>query len=283
MTIVWLSNILAPYTPQHVHVLRCIEAVYCYILSVLNLFSHYILVTNAGDILVERYESIMKESYSDLFKHAVRKLKQKLKSEKKYQRFISDMENRFSRVTLDTTDCGTVLRSIRKEERWDHLRYSNLFRILKRYVGKEMSERCHQYEQLHTGYNVVLLISAKLRGVEKIKEEYNNSLMVRVSPFTTPATKEHIRELWERVRLQFHLPKLEILLYDKTEGSLQLTWLIKADQETSVLIRSRLVQYMPHNEAFLQENNVTHIFFNCEKLYPVSCIYLCTVSILSCV
>ena len=213
----------------------------------------------------------MREKYSDLFNYAVTKLKEKLKNKNDYERFIWDMENRFSTVALDITDCSTALRSISRGSGWSYLRYIDLFSILRRYVGEEIVKVCDEYEELYNGHIAVKLISAKLLGTKRIRDEYNNTFMVRVSPLTTSATKELINDLWETVHVHFHLPKLDILLYDKTYGSLQLTWLIKADQETSVLIRSLLIHYMPPNKAILWKNNITHIIFNHETLYPVSC------------
>ena len=233
---------------------------------------YFCIAKEAGEELVAKYEAKMRERYSDLFTFSVEKLDEKLTGTEEMTKFISDMENRFSTIMINTTSCATILKSVSKGMKWNFLKCHDLFNILERYVKDETNTVCEGYEDLRNGYREVKFISAKLPYTKRIREVYTDEFMARISPYViTPATRDFIKGLWEEFRWRFNLPTLDVMLYDETYKSLQLTWLIRTDQETSMLIKALLIQRMPLNRDFLQEKDVTHIFFNHERLYPVSC------------
>lgn len=252
----WKDRYMVKSTEQ-IHELSCMM---CLLIKV---------VQRACDELVEEYEGMLREQFSYLMEASVRALERKLKRRKEKDSFIEDLRRQYC-VNSTTIGIKELLDAIRMKRNWGLTRYRGLHYILRKYVDEETFTLREKYSNLVIGFYEVREFFCRYKELVKIK--YAHSLQARYK--VPPATIEEIKKLWNEICKRFILPPLKALLYDKRYSSLTLTWLIDADEETTTIIRNLLTQHLQANTPFLQDNNITHLIYNFEVLYPVSIIFL---------
>ena len=208
----------------------------------------------------------MRRDFSDLMYSSVEALKQKLRKKSDRKRFIQDIVRQYRIRKVETMRIRKIMDTLCENEEWGLQRYRGLFFILKTYVNKETIKLRDKYKDLVTGWYEVRSLSDRYKRIIRKKNDHEFKVRYKVPPRTIST----IKRLWRDISDRFNLPPLEALLYDKRYSSLILTWLIYADEETSALIRNLLIENMPANIPFLEENNITHIIYDFEVLYPVS-------------
>ena len=208
----------------------------------------------------------MRRDFSDLMYSSVEALKQKLRKKSDRKRFIQDIVRQYRIRKVETMRIRKIMDTLCENEEWGFQRYRGLFFILRTYVNKETIKLRDKYKDLVTGWYEVRSLSDRYKRIIRKKNDHEFKVRYKVPPRTICA----IKRLWRDISDRFNLPPLEALLYDKRYSSLILTWLIYAGEETSALIRNLLIENMPANIPFLEENNITHIIYDFEVLYPVS-------------
>ena len=217
---------------------------------------------SACKVLVKEYECMLRKGFSRLIEKSIKKLN-KL-SEKIKKRFIRDVARRYN--MRETNDIAELINEISVKMEWGLDNCQDLFCILKDYVYDDTKELCKTYENFVTGLYEVRAFFYQYNELRIIN--YAHRLQIRFK--VEPAIIEKIKNLWKEICKRFNLPPLNALLYDKRYSSLTLTWLIDADEETSIIIRATLIRYLPANIPFFQANDITHLIYNFEVLYPVS-------------
>lgn len=231
-----------------------------------NMFKTHSDVHSAFSELSEQYKALLRRKFSALVRESVKQLNDKLSNPEDKEEFVQDMQARHTAISFPDTSVGGMLHTICKEEKLELGNYYPLFFILEDYVDKETDILRKNYECLVTG----------LHEVESFYDDYKDEVR-RMHPYTvqvrykvTPDTKSEINTIWTKICQRFNLPPLKVLLHDERYGSLLLMWVFDTDEETSAMIRNLLIQNLPANIPFLQENNITHLIYNFEVLYPVS-------------
>lgn len=213
---------------------------------------------------------MLREKFSHLMKASVRVLEKRLKG-RKCKDFIQDLKRQYRVKNSENMGINELLDIIRIKRNWGYKRYHGLFRILMKYVHEETFKRREKYRDLVIGLHDVKSFFCRYQCVRD-RKKYAQSLQVHYK--VSPRVIDKIKKLWNEICKRFNLPPLRKLLYDIRYSSLTLTWLIDADEETSTIIRNLLIQHLPANKPFLQEENITHLLYNFEVLYPVSLLHV---------
>lgn len=222
-------------------------------------------VCSAFDEMEQQYEPMLRQKFTDLFEISVTELEKKFEDPEDKKKFIKTLRRRYE-IEENTDNIEDLLDKIRIKKKWGLERYQGLYCILEEHVDLETHQLRQYYKHLVTGWFEVRAFFDTYKRL--VKEKYAYRLHVRYN--VPPSIIERIKTLWGEIRERFVLPPLEVLLYDKRYSSLLLTWVIDADEETNAIVRTLLIQNLQVNIPFLEENDITHLIYNFEVIYPVS-------------
>ena len=220
-------------------------------------------VKQACQRLERSYTAIVIEKFSNLMSASIKALESLRKRDQK--QFIRDMRLRYPLMISKKMNIRKIMTTLQKKCNWGMDKNEELNRILTKYVDTKTKKIRQEYNDFIVGlYEVCSLFDVYK---ELIKCEY--SQRVDICYEVPPHIIVELKTLWEDVCTMFRLPPLNTLLRDKRYSSLIITWLIDADEETSTLIRNSFILHMSANTQFMEENNITHLIYNFEVLYPV--------------
>ena len=169
------------------------------------------VVSCACEELIEEYEDMLREKFSQLIYASVKALNTKLRRQRDKNSFIQYLERRYNIRNSKFMDIGRLLDTIRKKRNWGLNRYRGLFRILNNYVDEETFALRENYKDLVIGWYEVQRFFDRYEQLVKIKYAHTLQVYCKVPPETI----DKIKKLWRDICERFELPPLDALLYDK--------------------------------------------------------------------
>ena len=169
------------------------------------------------------------------------------------QRFYLYLESLFPPKALPKTDdVLEIFRDINAQELWDYCHYETLERIANRYVpnDKELSSAIEDHREMVNNYLATQCIAdyieekldTELRQLtptfhgRRTNRKYYETISLRLQDVSIRMkTLKYIRDLWGKIKREFHLSDCNALLDHIYDGSIVVVWLIPPSTSKALL------------------------------------------------
>ena len=218
----------------------------------------------------------VKSEFANLMLFTLKKLEEKkVDPSQLYLWLLSFFPSNGAQLPKSDEIC-TMFEDITRHNMWNWYEWDLLVEISERFLheDKEARAKIGVYSEVLAAYKATTEIAEMIKNKHLAVEDtpsakrmrYDSSnyckLEVQLQHLNpTEVMVKYIDTLWERLRVQFQLPPLHILL-DHLEGnSIEIAWLIPAQY------KEQIVKVATLSEEFFQENMITLIVVNGKCVY----------------
>ena len=225
-----------------------------------------------------------RDSFGNLVALVASKLSDKQsRNELDIQRFYLYLESLFPPKALPKADdVLEIFRDINAQELWDYCQYETLERIANRYLpnDKELSSKIDDHREMVNNYLATQCIAnyieekldTELRQLtptfhgRRTNRKYYERISLKLQDVSIRMkTLKYIRDLWGKIKREFHLSDCNALLDHIYDGSIVVVWLIPPSTSKALLTP----QAQPWSAInFLQRESVVKMIVN-----DTTCVY----------
>ena len=218
----------------------------------------------------------MKSEFSDLMLFTLKKLEvKKVDPSQLYLWLLIFFPSNGTRLPK-SDEIRTIFEDITAHNMWNWYEWDLLVEISERFLheDKEVRAKIGGYGEVLAAYKATTEIANMIKDKHLAVVDTPSAKRMRYDPSNycklevqlqhlnpTEIMVQYIDTLWERLRVQFQLPPLHILL-DHLEGnSIKITWLIDTQY------KEQIMKVATVSEEFFQENMITLVAVNEKCIY----------------
>ena len=194
-----------------------------------------------------------RDSFGNLVTLVASKLSDKQsRNELDIRSFYLYLESLFPPKALPRADdVLEIFRDINAQELWDYCQYETLERIANRYLpkDKELSSAINEHREMVNNYNATQYIADYIEKLDtelrqltptfhgrRTSRKYYETLSLKLHDVSIRMkTLKYIRELWVKIKREFHLSDCNALLDHIYNGSIVVVWLIPPSTSKALL------------------------------------------------
>lgn len=220
----------------------------------------------------------MKSEFSDLTLFTLKKLEvNKVNPSDLYTWLLIFFQSNGTRLPK-SDEIRTIFENITIHNMWNWYDWNLLVEISEKFLhgDEEVRAKIGVYSEVLAAYKATTEIAKMIKDKHLAVVDTPSAKRMRYDPSNycklevhlqhlnpTEVMVQYINTLWERIRVQFQLPPLHILL-DHLEGnSIKITWLINTQY------KEQIIKVATVSEEFFQENMITLVLVNGKCVYSV--------------